>query len=101
MPQHALRDLEVGDHAVTQGTHDFDQLRHPAFHLARRLTDLDDLQLLDVNGDDRRLVQDDFVPFAHQGVVRPEVDPQTASEECHTSQPSLSPERCRAPGVRR
>ena len=65
---HVLSGVEVGDYTVAQRPHGADALMHLAVHLAGTLTHGDGLVGLGVEGDHRRLVDDDAVVMDDNGV---------------------------------
>ena len=82
VPQHRLGDVEVGDHAVAQRPDRPDRRRRPADHPARVGADGVDVAAAIVDGDDRRLEDDD--PFAadeDERVRGPEIDRQLPAGE--------------------
>ena len=77
--EHRLRDLEVGDHAVLQGSHGVDRGRGAAEHLLRLGPNRVDLAGGDVHRHDRRLGENDAAAAdVDQGVRRAEVDGHVA-----------------------
>ena len=75
-PQHQLRGVEIGDHAVLQRTDRFDVRIGFLVHLPRLLADGDQFSRVNVQGDDRGFVHDDLAVINYQRVGRTEVDGQ-------------------------
>ena len=65
---HVLGGIKVSNHTVAQGAHGADALMDLAVHLAGAFTHGDGLVGLGVEGDDRRLVNDDAVIMDDNGV---------------------------------
>ena len=79
-PDHPLGDVEVGDGPLPQGSDRHDVPGRPPDHLPRLVPDGQDLVGPGVEGDHRRLVQDDAHTLGvDQGVGRPEIDRQVPS----------------------
>src|SRR6185295_6164432 len=73
--QHALGDLEVGDHAVLHGPDGDDVARCTTQHILRFLTNRFDFAVCFVNGDDGWLVHYDAFAFGKdQSICGAEVD---------------------------
>ena len=82
VPQHLLRDVEVGDHAVLEGPHRLDVRGGAADHPFGFGSHGQDGSSKGVERDDGRLVQDDTATtHVHQRVRRPEVDRHVATKE--------------------
>jgi hypothetical protein len=80
VPQHRLRDVEIGDHAVPHGPDGDDVARRPSEHLFGFRAHGQDLLFplgVLVDGDDGRFVQHDpLSPDIYEGVGRPQIDGQ-------------------------
>ena len=74
--QHQLRGVEVGDHAVFERTDGLDVRVGLLVHLAGLLADGHEFARVDVQGHDRRFVDDDLAVVNYQRVGRSEVDGQ-------------------------
>ncbi len=73
--QHLLRDVEVGDNSVPEGPHCHDIGGGAADHSLGLSTDGQDLLIDPIDGDHRRLVDDDAATLDHyQGVGSPQID---------------------------
>src|SRR5262249_30757933 len=80
--QHLLGGVEVGDDPVPQRPHGADVRRRPPEHVVGLLADRFDLSLEGVEGDDRRLVEDDAAPLGeHAGVGGAEIDREVGGKE--------------------
>jgi hypothetical protein len=79
---HLLADLEVGDDAVLQGADRLDVRRRAADHALRLGADRQGAAVLHVDGDHRRLVQDDAAAAdVDKGVGRAQVDRHVTAEQ--------------------
>ncbi len=80
-PDHPLGDVEVGDGTLAQRPHGHDVARRPADHLPRFVAHGQHVLGPGVEGDDRRLVEDD-APAARvdEGVGGAEIDGQVSSQ---------------------
>src|SRR4029453_19352785 len=82
IPEHLLRDVEVGDHAALQWAHGLDMAPRWADHPLGLVADRDDRPSECVHGDDGGLVQHDPVPpNVDERVRRPQVDNHVLSQE--------------------
>ena len=73
--QHALSDLEIGDHAVLHGPDGDDVARRAAHHLLRFFADGFHLAVVLIDGDNGWLVDDDaFTLGVDQRVRRAQID---------------------------
>ena len=92
--QHHLADLEVGDHAVLQWPDRLDVARRPANHPLGLDTDCERVSVLDIDRDDRRLVENYATTDVDERVSGAEVDGHVTTDEGepafrHTSAPGL------------
>ena len=74
--EHEFRGVEVGDDAVFERADGLDVRVCLLVHLAGLLSDCDEFSGVDVEGDDRRFVDDDLPVIDYQRIGRTEVDGQ-------------------------
>ena len=80
VPQHLLRDVEVGDDTILERPDGTDRPRRPAEHALRLDPHRVDLAAAGIDGDHRRLGEDDAAPAdVDQRVCGPEVDGHVAA----------------------
>jgi hypothetical protein len=78
---HALGDLEVGDGTLAQRSDCHDVARRSADHLPRLVAHGEDVLRAAVEGDDRRLVENDALPpRVHEGVGGTQIDGEVAGQ---------------------
>ena len=93
-PDHALRDIEVGDRTTAQRTHRDDVARSAADHLPRFLAHRQHVLRAAVERDHRRLVEDDAARARiHQRVRRTEIDREIARQGFSLARRSAPPRR--------
>ncbi len=81
MPQHALGHVEIRDDTALHGADGHDAAGRAPDHAFRVFADGQDLIVFLVDGDHRRLLDDDAFPFhVNQGVGGAEIDPHIAPE---------------------